>query len=246
MPSSWKTETSRYVPRLQALSVRVSETSSVLSSLGVTAPSSQDAGVRTILVTQLVLFNIGTLRIAHELTTAAALLFREGRITSTCLQLRFLFEIWGATAFSSALCDRVRDANLEDDATLAVSLKGIVTKIHRLIGGSRIPVKLPRGGETNTKSFNVIEFIRHLEKSEPGTKLEYEFLCEACHPSFIQQSYLWMAGSTGDNWTNDVFREHAHALLEQVISAGENATLGLAKVTKHVTEVSRPLIVASE
>ncbi len=243
MPSSWKAETSRYVPRLQALPVRISEASSVLSSLGVTGPRNRSEGIRTILMTQLVLFNIGSLRVAHDLTKAAELLFREGRITSTCLQLRLLFEFWGATAFASALCDRVRDAaNLVDAATL----KEVVIPISRLIGGSRFPVRLPRGGETNTTSFNVMKFIQHLEKCEPGTEHEYNFLCEACHPSFVQQSYFWMAGSAGDNWTNDVFREHAHALLEQLILAGEGATLGLTKATEHVTAVSRPFIVTSE
>ena len=201
------------------------------------------ADVRTILMTQLVLFNIGSLRVAHDLTKAAELLFREGRITSTCLQLRLLFEFWGATAFASALCDRVRDAaSLEEAATL----KEVVNPISRLIGGSRIPVRLPRGGETKTKSYSVLKFIQHLGKSEPETEEEYNFLCEACHPSFVQQSYFWMAGSEGDNWTNDVFREHAHVLLERLILGGERATLGLTKATEHVNAVSRPFIVTSE
>lgn len=242
MPYSWNAETSRYLPRFQALPVHISEASSVLSSLGVTLPLNGSEGIRTILMTQLVLFNISSLRVSHDLTKAAELLFREGRITSVCLQLRLLFEFWGATAFASALCDRVRNAaNLEDAATLET----VVVPINRLIAGSRSPVKLPWGGETRATSYNVMNFIQHLEKCEPGTKREYDFLCEACHPSFVQHSYFWMAGSAGDNWTNEVFREHAHALLEQLISAGEKATLGLAKATEHVTAVSRPFIVTS-
>ena len=148
MPSSWKTATSRYIPRLEALPACIREASSVLSSLGVTGPMMDPRGhVRTILIIQLVLFNTGSLRVACDLTRAAELLFREGRITSTCLQLRLLFEYWGAIAFASTLCDRVRDAaNLEDPDTV----ENIVVPINRLIGGSRFPVKLPRGGVKQT------------------------------------------------------------------------------------------------
>ncbi len=244
MPSSWKTATSRYISRLEALPACIREASSVLSSLGVTGPMMDPRGhVRTVLIIQLVLFNTGSLRVACDLTRAAELLFREGRITSTCLQLRLLFEYWGAIAFASTLCDRVRDAaNLEDPDTL----ENIVVPINRLIGGSRFPVKLPRGGKTNAKAFNVMKFIQHLEKQEPGSEQKYHFLCETCHPSFIQQSYLWMAGSEGDNWTNERFRDHAHSLLEQLISAGETAALGIAQATEHMTDVSRPFLGSSE
>ena len=91
-----------------------------------------------------------------------------------------------------------------------------------------------------------MKFIQHLDKHEPGTKHDYNFLCEACHPSFVQQSYFWMAGSAGDNWTNEVFREHAHDLLEQLILTGERATLGLFKATEQLTAVSKPFITASD
>ena len=243
MPSSWITETSRYVPRLEALPVCISEASSVLSSLGVTLPMDRRGDVRTSLIIQLVLFNTGSLRVAYDLTKAAEMLFREGRVTSTSLQLRLLFEFWGASAFASTLCDRVRDAaNLEDAATL----ESVVVPINKLIAGSRSPVRLPRGGETRATSYSVMKFIQHLEKCEPGTEQKYNFLCESCHPSFVQQSYFWMAGIEGDNWTNNVFREHAHTLLEQLVLAGESAALGLAQATKHVTAVSRSIIVTSE
>lgn len=131
----------------------------------------------------------------------------------------------------------------EEDAE---TLKSGVVPINRLIAGSRSPVKLPWGGETHAKSYSVMKFIQHLEKCEPGTEQMYNFLCESCHPSYFQQSYFWMAGIEDDNWTNDVFREHAHALLEQLILAGERAALGLTKATEHVTAVSRPFIVTSE
>lgn len=243
MPSSWLSETSRYVPRLKALPVRINEASSVLSALGVTLPMGPSGRIKTILITQLVLFNTGALRIAYDLTKGAELLFREGRITSTCLQLRLLCEFWGATAFASTLCDRVRDAvNLEDAATL----ESVVVPINRLIGGSRSSVRLPRGGETKSKSFSVMKFIRHLETCEPESDQMYKFLCEACHPSFIQNTHFWMAGVDGDNWTNDVFREHAHTLLEQLILAGESAAFGLAKATEHVSAVARPFVVNPE
>lgn len=238
--STWKTEISSYIPHLQALPVRIDKALSALSSLGVTAPIDRDIGVRNILMIQLILFNIGSVRVARNLAAAAEMLFREGMITSTCLQLRLLFEYWGAIAFASAHCDKVRDAvNLEDAATL----EGIVVPIGRLIGGSRIPVKLPWGGETNTKSYNIMKFIEHLEKCEPGVAQEYDFLCEACHPSFIQQDYFWMAGNTGDNWTNKKFHAHAHALLERLILVGEKATLGLTKSTEHLVKISRPFVV---
>lgn len=244
MPSSWKTETSCYAPRLEALPVCIREASAVISSLGVTGPMMDPRGhVRTILIIQLILFSTGSLRVAYDLTKAAELLFREGRVTPTCLQLRLLFEYWGAVALASTLCDRVRDAaNLEDAATL----EGVVYPINRLIAGSRSPVKLPRGGDTPATSYNVMKFIQHLEKREPGTEQIYNFLCETCHPSFVQQTYFWMAGTEGDNWTNDVFREHAHALLEQLVLAGETAAFGLAQATKHVTAVARSIIGTSE
>lgn len=238
-----QTETSRYLPRLQALPVHISEASSLLSSLGVTAPLGPSQGIRNILMTQLVLFNVGSLRVAHDLTEAAELLFRNGRITSSCLQLRLLLEFWGATAFAGMLCDRVRDAvDLEDDTTLS----NVVVPINRLIAGSRIPVRLPKGGETSTRSYNVMKFIQHLERCDPGTEQAYEFLCEVCHPSFVQQSYFWMMGSSGDNWNNEVFRKHASALLERLVLAGEKATLGLTKATEHVTRVARPFVVTSK
>ena len=243
MPSSWLNELSDYVPRFEALPGQISEALSGLSSLGVTAPMEPTCDVKTHLITQLVLFNTGSLRVAYDLTTAAELLFREGRITSTCLQLRLLFEYWGAVSFSSALGDRVRDAaDLQD----AETLKNVVVPISRLIGGSRFPVTLPRGGKTKTKSFSIMKFIQHLERCETGTEQLYDFLCEACHPSFIQQSYFWMAGSEGDNWTNDKFRAHAHTLLEKLTFAGESAALGLARATEYLTAVSRPFIRGSE
>lgn len=243
MRSSWLTEVSGYVPRFAVLPVQISEALSRLSSLGVTAPMEPTRDIKTILITQLVLFTTGSLRVAYDLTTAAESLFREGKITPTCLQLRLLFEYWGAVTFASALSDRVRDAV---DLRNAETLESVVVPISRLIGGSRIPVRLPRGGKTKTKSFNVMKFIQHLEKREAGTEETYNFLCEACHPSFIQQWYFWMAGSEGDNWTNDKFRAHVHTLLEQLTFAGESAALGLARATEHLTAVSRPFVIGPE
>lgn len=242
MQPTWNSELNRYFPRLKKLPVVISTALSELYSLGVTAPCDPSTDIRTIILTQLVLFNIGSLRVAHDLSEAADALFRDGKITSTCLQLRFLFELWGATSFSSALCRKVRDS---DDFGDVETLQKIVTPIGRLISGSRIPIELPRGGKSTTKSFNVMTFIQHLEKCEPGTKQEYYFLCEACHPSFVQQSHFWMAGSVGDNWTNQKFQKHAHELLERLISAGEKAAAGLSEATGSVTKVSRPLITSS-
>ncbi len=237
MTTSWQTEICGYIPRLQMLPHQIQEAASLLNTLGLTAPMNPTENVRRTILNQLILFNIGSLRVALDLAEAADFLFSIGKITSACLQIRLLFELWGSVDFGSTICGRVCEAT---DLRDAVTLEGISAPISKLISGSRFQVTLPRGGETDVRSYNVMKFIDHLDKCEPGNAKIYDFLCEACHPSFVQQSYFWMAGSKGDNWTNQAFRRHAHELLEQLIAAAEKATAGLAHATEHVIELVRP------
>ena len=233
MQKQWFTEISRYFPRIEVLPARIQQALTELSYLKLSTPMEHMSDERPRLIIQLVIFSAGTLRVSSELTKAAELLFRQGRITSTCLQFRLLYEFWAATAYASHLSERVRDEPMLDE---------IACSIDRLVQGSRSPVRLPWGGETPTTSFNVMKFIQHLERRVSGTEETYNFLCETCHPSHFQQTYLWMAGSEGDNWTNDVFREHTHTLLEKLIVAGEGASLGLAEATQCITAISMPFV----
>lgn len=153
------------------------------------------------------------------------------------LSARFLLESWGSVHFSRITLTRLIEHN---------DIEREENRVNRLTHGSILDkeskVVLPFGGETDTQSFNVMNFIDSLSDVGDQPKIFYNFLCEACHPNFVQSSYFQLAGPTLPNWSNDSYKELGHQVLEKTVKAIEFASSGIQSDILYILETATQYI----
>jgi hypothetical protein len=52
-----------------------------------------------------------------------------------------------------------------------------------------------------------------------------------------------MMGKMGDNWKNTVFAEHAHSLLQETTTIGDETTKGISRDVARLVDKAGPLVV---
>lgn len=142
-------------------------------------------------------------------------LWTEGHLFAVPLNTRFIFESWGAIHYAMNLLD---NPNKEKIPQLAENI---------FMGAYKAMVELPTGGIATAQCPNVMEYIRALEDVEPDAQEIYSFLSSASHPNSLQNTYFEMMSSHFSAWGGKRFDEHAHALLEKVISAHKKSYCSL-------------------
>lgn len=220
----WQAETEGYIPRIDAARRVLAGASDPLRVMP-PAPLSFEPTREQQLAIQLMIFNLGAIRATEQLYDTFVQLWSEGRFVGISMPIRLAMEFWGALAFGRAVL-----ADFKRDGGLAKA----IDRSARLMTGARSPVRLPRGGYSEVKPYSVMEYVRCLDDRTAGTLGDYEFLCEACHPNFLQNTYFFMASPVFDNWSNDAFREHAHSLLGRTVTVAETVAAGLVNDTQQL------------
>ena len=185
---------------------------------------------------QVCLLVLGGYRSAIELVSSVGSLWRCGRFISASLCVRLLIEVWASSVYANRQVVR----NLEQTGDMAAAK----AKVARLLFGSKSLVPLPFGRSTEAKAVHVMDFIREADAASPGTMETYEFLCDACHPSYLQHTYLLFAGAEQDNWSNELFAKYGHELLDRTLSAAEGAVRGIEESGVDIVRASLPAVLA--
>lgn len=233
----WNRAVKRYTSRVVALDEILSELRQSLEDVP-SAPLEFQPSEAASLSYQLCIYVCGSYRSAHELTKSLLTLWSNGNYLSATLCIRHLMEIWGASAYvNRQLLQKWHRTGDIESAT---------AKVRKLLSGSRSGVSLPWGDDSNIKPIHVMDFIREAEDACPGAMKTYEFLCDGCHPSFNQNTYLLFAGAEYDNWSNKTFEKYAHGILNRSLSAAEQALRGIAINGVDALEAALPTVIADQ
>ncbi len=217
--NSWKSETARYLSRVESLLAVHEEYSRTMTQLWPdqiwpTVANSPNLSVEQFTAFRTAVFCTGIVTRAATFTNLIATLWREGHFFALPLNVRYVFESWGMIHFAAALLDHA-----DPQKALAIS--------EQLLNGVKAEVYLPWGPRATEKAINIMEFIRPLDTVDAGAGELYAFLSAASHPNTLQCSYFSMMGPPLPNWSNERFKVHAHVLLEKTLAAHEQARASL-------------------
>jgi hypothetical protein len=146
-----------------------------------------------------------TLRAIDSLRISWIAGWHRGDLLSCAILTRAILETHGALEFLSKECVQRFSEKPGDEVAF--------DRLERLIKGTNSPVPLPLGGHTSAEPIHVMDFVRS------STFLpDYEWLCDAAHPSFYARYYWLASGGSDDNWSNDVFAEFARKEIERLLT----------------------------
>jgi hypothetical protein len=124
----------------------------------------------------------------------------------------------------------LKDQNLEE-----------ARKTGRLTFSGKTAVKLPWGGETDI-AYSILTLIDALNKERPTVRAASDFLSEASHPNFLQNTYFIMSSRVYDNFSNEALRTHAHEILDRTLSVLEQSVHGTIEHGKELMQLALPLL----
>jgi hypothetical protein len=230
---SWRTETAPYLAEIKEWQRAIDRSTDRIGSLKLMAPLHSEPTMRERLAINLLLFPINALRIIAELDRAVLDEWASGRFVAACLNLRLIFELWAAISFAADLADRlyVTEEPLDE----------LESSVSRLVAGARHPVRLPWGGVTEVQAINIQTMVEKLDRRWTDALAAYGLLSAGSHPCYHQLGYLHMMGNAGDNWSNEVFAEHAHELLTRFVAIGSRCMVGLVADVERLCLAAAPL-----
>lgn len=168
----------------------------------------------------LCLYVIGSVRSTREICNAFQLAWFEGQFLAASMLVRMLIELWGSVAYAEQEVLRKID---EGDSVVANG------RMIKLVFGSKSGVRLVPGIPIEESPVNVMEFVRAADSASPGIEADYEFLCDAAHPSYLMNTFLLFAGATHNNWSNETFAAEMHKTLDRTLTIAKTALDGLMK-----------------
>lgn len=215
---SWKEETRIYHSRIESISAVSSEIAETIKN---NYPgkywdiSGKDA--KASIVSRIVIYAANGFSYTLGLRPIIEQQFKQGQFMIVPLNIRFFFEMWGGIHFAKSLLEEIaKKENVEN-------VENELNKVNKLLMGAHSEVMLPWGDLATESSIHANDFVRSIEKEHEGADELYNFLCEASHPNFVQNSYFQMAGPPVSNWDNEAFKKHGHTLLEKTVSIYELA-----------------------
>lgn len=217
--SSWEIETGRYLPSIVASLESLSEVEQLTQSLP-RAPFDFEPELEQSLAYQLMLFGRSAFLVVDQLLDNTELLWSQGRMIGVSHLIRSALEYRAAAHFGLKII-----SDFSNDLNSDVFSENCA----RLVSGSKTPVRLPWGDISSVEAFSVIKFIKILEEVEPGVFHDYNLLSEAAHPNFFQNFYFLMASRTYDNFSNEIFKKHAHEIMGQYVESIDRLVSGLKK-----------------
>jgi hypothetical protein len=170
-----------------------------------------------------VFYRFGSVCRTREAIESIRSLLSEGYLSATAPLIRLVFEVHAMTSYLTetmkSLLELVR---IPEDNRSKKKTDHCLRQIDRVFEGVRSPVIMPRGDEASESPIHIKDAIRELHSQEAEN--DYDFLCEGSHPNLPQYMQWQLAGKLGDNWSNDVAREHCHALLTRSFAILEAST----------------------
>ncbi len=156
----------------------------------------------------------GCLAPLGQASLAFSALWQAGYLSMITLPVRFAMEASGGVAYAAWVWRQM-------EAT------GDTTKAHEQVGrltmGSRSPIELPWGATATLRSINVMDFIDKMgESGRLGARVDYEFLCESCHPSFLQLTYWNIASISAADTINPLLEKRMVAQFARTVSLLED------------------------
>jgi hypothetical protein len=228
----WQTETEQYLPRISKTQECFAAVDLLMKELPI-APFAKEATREQQVAYSLARFAQNGTIVVRQLLSNVELQWKDGRMIGVCGPIRFSLEYWAAIHFGKQLLlNYLNDKNIER----------IEHKSARLTFSGKTPVKLPWGGTTEHEAYSVMNFIDALFKSNPHVRDDYNFLSEATHPNFLQNTYYLMAGRGYENFGNEKFKKYAHEILEQTVAILERVALGVASEAEELAEHALPLL----
>ena len=230
MESIWEIETAPYVPRIARALDRLKPASAKAKAIPV-GPFSAPLSTEQTIAYHLTLFANSGLIVVDQLLDNVGLLWSEGRMVGVSGLVRFGLEYWAAVHFGRGILEAFeRDGDIDKAGE----------KTARLTFSGKTPVALPWGGTTSNMAFNILTFIDKLSAYEPEARALYDFLSEASHPNFLQNTYLIMSSRRYDNFGSEAFRAHAHSLLERTLVTVEKTAAGTAEDVAAILKIALP------
>ena len=228
----WQTETEIYLPRISKTHAFFGEVDLLLKNLP-KAPFLESPTREQQVAYSLVRFGQNGTTVVRQLIDNVAMQWKEGRLVGVCGPVRFGLEYWAAIHFGrQILLQYQKFGNIEQAEH----------KTARLTFSGKTPVKLPWGGTTEHKAYSVMTFINTIQKSHPEVRDDYNFLSEATHPNFLQNTYYLMASREHENFSNEKFKTYAHEILEQTIAILERVASGVASESLELARIALPLL----
>ena len=231
--TNWRSETTRFAARLDAIDARLPDLSASLQDLP--GGPFKTLGTSTEWLyyqccLSVVLANNSTSELAESFKER----WKSGCFLSASLCARLLVEMWGVVEFA--------DAGILDKFEATKDLDAAAVRVTRLNMGAKGDIPLPWGDPTGFEPIHAMEFVRAIRQNEVDAIEEYNSLCNASHPSFLQHSYLLMAGKTYDNWGNKTFAEYADKMLERLIRITEMSINGVVNAGVQIAERAIPIV----
>lgn len=193
------------------------------------APLNEANAVRYLLC----LYVIGAIRSANEVCKSFQLVWFSGQFLVASMLTRMLIELWGSIAFAEQRVLQVIEAGDPLKAN---------AKMVQLIFGSKGGVRLHNLLPINEPAINVMEFVRAADALQSGAQKDYEFLCDAAHPSYLANTFLVFAGSEHNSWSNEVFAKEMHEKLDRTLTIADRALKGIVASAMDVFERTLPQI----
>ncbi len=170
-----------------------------------------------------IFYRVGAICRTREAIESIRILLSEGYVSAAAPLIRLVFEVHAiANYLTETLKGLLEQVRIPEDNRSKEKTDHCLIKIDRVFEGVRSPVVMPRGEEASESPIHIKEAIRLLYSQEAEN--DYDFLCEGSHPNLPQYMQWQLAGKLGDNWSNDVAREHCHALLTRSFGILENST----------------------
>jgi len=165
---------------------------------------------------------------AIETKSGFIMLINAGILSPAFSLNRIIFEIWAAAYFANETMQEFRNTRNEEK----------LSKItNRLFSGSRYPANLPWGTPSTEQPIHVNDMLRALYQHIPETEDTYNFLCEYCHPNFLYNMEMYIAGNTEGAWNNPRFVESVTTSLEKQFYALNQALSGIVDSSEEISNI---------
>lgn len=239
---SWRVEIEIYASRLAGLTELREETRFALKEQwpqiwNISTSKERKLDDADTVAVRLAIYATTLLSMVTTSTNIVGGLWSSGSFSVVPLNIRYVFENWGAAHFANLIL-----RNMQGSGDVQSAMK----RTDKLTYGARSDVLLPWGGKAQEAPFNVMEFIRCLKDVKPDAQDVYAFLSESSHPNQFQNMYFYMAGPPLSNWENETFNKHGHQLLDQALSALEAAFFGIQTDAVDIITVSLDILIKED
>ena len=216
--TNWKSETGKYIKRIEALSVLISKRPKHPENIPHPPLDERPTVLQSLLYRNVTTYEIGVWGRSNETLSAIHCLWKEGFLCEAASLSRLLFEVWGISNYLTQSIEKyIEKRNIEQ----------FVKITNKVFEGVRSEVILPWGKPASEEPIHVMDAIKSLREEYPMALETYDDLCESAHANQPRYFEWWFLGKYGDNWTNKTVQTEGHALLEKTISSLESCVNGI-------------------